>query len=78
MKLVNLEHPGYQVAIAHKQALYQYILKLAQDAKLKQPETLARQLMLLAEGAIVTSMMEGHSKSAQQAREVASVLIAMS
>ncbi|MEC4811976.1 MAG: TetR/AcrR family transcriptional regulator [Scytonema sp. PMC 1069.18] len=75
VELVNPTHPGYQVALEHKRAMYQYILELVKAANLTNAETLARQFVLLAEGAIVVAMMEGASTAAEQAREAASVLI---
>jgi AcrR family transcriptional regulator len=75
VELVNSDHPGYQVALEHKQALYQYILKLAQAAEIKDAAALARQLLLLIEGAIVLALMERRSDAAVEARAAASALL---
>ncbi|PIG91652.1 TetR/AcrR family transcriptional regulator [Gloeocapsopsis sp. IPPAS B-1203] len=75
VELVNSDHPGYQVALEHKQALYQYILKLTQAAAIKNAESLARQLLLLIEGAIVLALMEKRSDAAGQARAAALALL---
>lgn len=72
---MNSDHPGYQVALEHKQALYQYILKLTQAAAIKDAESLARQLLLLIEGAIVLALMERRSDAADQARGAALALL---
>lgn len=76
VELANPEHPAHQVVLDHKQAIYQYILKMAQDAGVHQPESLSRQFMLLAEGAIAVALIERNSASAQQARAAASALLA--
>ena len=75
VELANSEHPGHQVVLEHQHLVYQYILKLAQEAEVPEPESVARQLLLLAEGAIVIALMEGNSKSAQQARVAAKALL---
>ncbi|MCM1982279.1 hypothetical protein [Lyngbya confervoides] len=45
------------MAIAHPQAIYDYILQLVQAAEIANPEAVAEQLLLLVEGAIVVAMM---------------------
>jgi len=76
VELVNPELPGYQVALKHKQLLYQYVLKLVRAAEVMDTQLLARQLLLLIEGAIILALMEGCSEAAVQARAAASVLLA--
>ncbi len=76
VELVEPQHPGYQVAMAHQQAILAYILSLVQATNLPEPETLAQQLLILAEGAIVIAMMQRNSASAIVAKRAASKLIA--
>lgn len=76
VELVNSELPGYQVALKHKQLLYQHVLKLVQAAEVTDTQSLARQLLLLIEGAIILALMEGCSEAAVQARAAASALLA--
>lgn len=78
VELANPEHPGHQVVLKHQQSVYHYILKLVQEAGVAEPESLARQLLLLAEGAIAIALIEGKSTSAQQARVAAKALLAIS
>ncbi|GAA1879619.1 TetR/AcrR family transcriptional regulator [Williamsia serinedens] len=63
-----------QAAREHKQSFQTYVDGLVAD--LGAPETLARQLVLLAEGAQTTSAITGDPTAAQHAREAAEVLIA--
>ena len=75
VELANPDHPGYRVALEHQQSIYCYILSLAQSAEVSSPEQLARQLLLLVQGAIVVAMMEGSWSTASQARKAAATLI---
>ncbi|NEO03027.1 MAG: TetR/AcrR family transcriptional regulator [Moorea sp. SIO3I7] len=75
VELAKPNHPGYQAALEHQQAVYAYILDLAQAAGITDPELLARQFLLLVQGSIVVAMMEGNSIAAAQAKTVASGLL---
>ncbi|MEM7770046.1 MAG: TetR/AcrR family transcriptional regulator, partial [Cyanobacteria bacterium P01_A01_bin.37] len=57
VELANSNHPGYDVAVKHKQAILAYIRSLVEAANLAHPNTLAQQLAILIEGAIVVAMM---------------------
>ncbi|MGF1522752.1 MAG: TetR/AcrR family transcriptional regulator [Leptolyngbyaceae cyanobacterium] len=76
IELVDPNHPGYQIAIEHQQAISDYLLSLVKAAELKDPEKLAQQLLVLIEGAIIVTMMQHHSESALSAKQAASTLIA--
>ncbi|MEH2358540.1 TetR/AcrR family transcriptional regulator [Nostoc sp.] len=75
VELANRDHPGHRVALEHQQSIYHYIKSLAQAAEVLSPEQLARQLLLLVQGAIVVAMMEGSWSTASQAKKVAATLI---
>ena len=75
IELANPDHPGHRVALEHQQSIYRYILSLAQAADVLSPEQLARQLLLLVQGAIVVAMMEGSWSTASQAKKAAAILI---
>jgi len=62
-----------QAAREHKQSFQTYVDGLV--AEIGAPEALARQLVLLAEGAQTTSAITGDPTAAQHAREAAEVLI---
>ncbi len=75
VELVDADHPGYQITLAHQQAVADYIHGLVQDANLPNPEDLAQQLMILMQGATVVAMMHGCPNAAGQAKTAAAVLI---
>jgi hypothetical protein len=59
----------------HKRMLERHVTELAQKAELRNPAELARQLLLLKEGAIVTAHL-GHTENpAQNAKTAAAALI---
>jgi AcrR family transcriptional regulator len=67
--------PIHALAVEHKRLLENYVIGLAAEAGASEPQTLARQLILLAEGAIVTAHLLGTANVAQPARAAAKVLI---
>ncbi len=75
VELANPDHPGHRVALEHQLSIYRYILSLVQSAEVSSPEQLARQLLLLVQGAIVVAMMEGSWSTASQAKKAAAMLI---
>lgn len=68
-------HPIHIQSSEHKNLMLDYIEKIAQAAKLNKPKTIARQLMLLIEGAIVTAHFGHTTNPAQDARKAAKILI---
>ena len=75
VELANPEHPGYQVAVRHQNSIFNYVLSLTTDAAFEQPGTLAQQLLILIEGAVVVAMMQGSSAIFQQAKQAAEMLM---
>lgn len=63
------------IAREHKVALRTLLHLAAHDAAVADPETLADRLMLLVEGAIVTSHVEGDQLAAVRARSAAAALM---
>ena len=53
------DHPGHQVALAHKQAVRDRFAELAGQAGLRDPDELGDQLLLLMDGAWVAARMFG-------------------
>ncbi len=51
----EIDHPGHQVALAHKQAVRERFAGLAREAGLRDPDGLAAQLLLLMDGAWVAA-----------------------
>lgn len=76
VELADPDHPGYQVCMEHQRAIHDYLLGFVKAANLTNPGTLAQQLVILAEGAIVVAMMQSDAGAAMQAKTVAAILIA--
>jgi AcrR family transcriptional regulator len=65
----------HRAAAAHKTRLLTRVTTLAEELGAKDPEALARSLMLLSEGAIVTAHIYDRPEAAEEAAEAARVLI---
>jgi hypothetical protein len=59
----------------HKQKLLDYALELCGQLNTERPDVLARQLLILVEGAITTTYVMGDQNAADDARDVAKVLL---
>ncbi|MDI1230214.1 MAG: TetR/AcrR family transcriptional regulator [Methylobacter sp.] len=68
-------NPVLQVSAEFYDHFRRYIADLAEQCGSKSPESLALQLSLLLEGAIVSEQMKRHSGSAEQAKQAAIILI---
>ncbi len=71
----DADDPIHVAAAEHKRLLLGYMSDLARTANATDPEMLARQLLLLQEGAIVTAHLQGVERIANDARAAAVVLI---
>ena len=67
--------PVRQIAKMHKQKLLDYAFELSVQLNIEHPETLAKKLLLLMEGAITMSYVMGDGNAADNARDVAKILI---
>lgn len=67
--------PIHTMSAEHKHLLARYFAKLAQDAGAHQPDELARQLLLIKEGAIVLAHLHEPAAVAQQAKDLARIVI---
>ncbi|WP_164079564.1 TetR/AcrR family transcriptional regulator [Stenotrophomonas maltophilia] len=72
------DDPIRHIAKHHKQKLLDYTLKLTTQLDIQQPDALARQLLVLMEGAITVSRVMGEYNAADTARDVAEVLLEQS
>lgn len=71
----NPQHPIHVQSAEHKRLLFNHIRTLVSDAGVKNADGLARQLLLLKEGAIVTAHL-GHTENpAEDAKQAAAVLL---
>ena len=71
----NPEEPIRRIARHHKQKLLDYTLELTGQLGIEQPDALARQLLVLMEGAITVSRVMGDYDAADNARDVAQLLL---
>ena len=71
----NISHPIHQQSAEHKRLLERHILKLAKNADITNPESMARQLLLLKEGAIVSAQLRHTQHPARDAKAVAIKLL---
>lgn len=67
--------PVRQIARLHKQKLLDYALELTGQLNMEQSPTLARQLLLLIEGAITMSRVMNDHNAADDAKEIARLLL---
>jgi AcrR family transcriptional regulator len=70
------QHPGRQVAVAHKQELRERLRATARDLNAREPDQLADSLLLLIEGAYVSSQLFGPGGPAAAVRGAAEALFA--
>ncbi len=71
----DADDPIRHIARHHKQKLLDYTLELTTQLDIQQPDALARQLLVLMEGAITVSRVMGDYTAADTARDVAKVLL---
>lgn len=79
-QLVDTQHPAYKFCLEPKHAIYSYVLKLAQEANIRNPEELSEQFLVLIGGAIFIANLERSDASGatKYARQAASVLLSAS
>lgn len=69
------EHPIHAHSAEHKRLIFCHIRELARQAGVNDPDTLARQLVLLKEGAVVTAHLRYTEDPADDAKRAAKVLL---
>ena len=69
------EDPVRQIAKMHKQKLLDYTLELAEQLYVEHPGDLARQLLILLEGAITMSYVMGDGSAADNAQDIAKLML---
>lgn len=72
----DVDHPIHRKSAEHKRMLLMHMTELAKEAGMRDPQSLARQLMILKEGAIVTAHLHHTDNPAGDAADAALVLIA--
>lgn len=71
----DCEHPIHRQSADHKRMLETYVIGLAQKAGYRDPASIARQLLLLKEGAIVTAHLNHTDRPAMDAKQAAIALL---
>jgi AcrR family transcriptional regulator len=67
--------PAHRIAAKHNKLMLDYLTGIAEQARADDPHTLARQLMLLTEGAIVTAHVSSDPDVGHRAKRIAANLI---
>jgi AcrR family transcriptional regulator len=75
IEVADPAHPVHAAAHRHKSNLARLFRRFLAEAGIAQAEELAEQLVLLLDGAIVTSLREGGSGAALRARVIARLLV---
>jgi AcrR family transcriptional regulator len=73
--LADLNHPARGPVLAHKQRNRQYVEELATAAGFANPAALAKRIMLLIEGAIITALVQEDPDAAKDAKQAARALV---
>lgn len=75
VELADRDHAGHAVAHDHKLQVTAYLERLLVEAQVRPAADLAKQLMLLIDGAIVTALRTGSAEASSSAKEIARILI---
>lgn len=75
VEIADRNHAAHAVAVEHKRAFTSYLSGLLEAAGVSMPEELAREFMILVDGAIVTALREGSPRAAQSAKHIAATLL---
>ena len=70
------DHPAHVAARLHKAQVVDYLTLLCADANLEAPDEIARQLMILIDGAVVGAARDGNALAARTAQAAAAALLA--
>ena len=68
--------PVHRVAAEHKQFIMSYLESIARAAQVQNPGLLARQLLVMIDGAVVVAQVTGRSGAVADAKRAAEVVIA--
>ena len=71
-----LDHPGHQVAVAHKNQVRDFLTELSEKAGTANPQELGAHLLMLLDGAFVERRLYGPSESRTGLKAAATALIA--
>ncbi len=75
LEIADATHPAHQVSMNVRESIRQYVMRLAKEAGVKNPDVFSQQYLLLIGGATLVATIEGRSTGAEHARNALSVLI---
>lgn len=75
VELANRDHAAHIAANDHKQQVTSYIAGLLELAGVSNPDSLAKEFIILIDGAVVTALREGRPDAGLSAKRVASILL---
>lgn len=75
LEIADASHPAHQVSVKLREAIRTYIMQLASQAGVREPESFSQQYLLLIGGASLMATIEGNPTGAQFARNALSILI---
>lgn len=75
LEIADASHPAHHVSMNVRESIRQYVMRLATEAGVKNPDAFSQQYLLLIGGASLVATIEGRSNGAEHARNALSVLI---
>ncbi|MBD2195760.1 MULTISPECIES: TetR/AcrR family transcriptional regulator [Calothrix] len=75
LEIADASHPAHQVSVQLRESIRTYIMQIASQAGVRDPESFSQQYLLLIGGASLMATIEGNPIGAQYARNALSVLI---
>lgn len=78
IELADDRHPAHEAVMEHKTSTREWVAELAADCGVTDPEFVARQIVQLMEGAIITALVEQDPSAADVAQASAAQVLAAS
>ncbi len=75
LEMADPDHPAHRAAAEHKRLVERYLADLARAASMPDPRRLARQLLILMDGATVNALRGEGERAARDARRMAEKLL---
>ena len=75
LEIADANHPAHHVSMDVRESIRQYVIKLATEAGVGDPDAFSRQYLLLIGGASLVATIEGNPNGAEYARRALSTLI---
>lgn len=75
LEIADASHPAHEVSVQLRESIRTYVMKLASEAGVRNPDLFSQQYLLLIGGTSLMATIEGNPVGAQYARDALSVLI---